>query len=291
MADRHRPVRFISELPECCTHDRLRLPRPTDVVFDARGAFAQDSGWEVGLDQWSVSVGVSWDSGEMDLAQAVVDHAGADPGAFDVSKSLIDHGVRVDGDGYAWVGTQEVVVAKIAADLPAAAGRMLIRNGRDLLNAADALYGDLEAVVGPLVALDGTGDELWCDDVCDQWPEALITTSVILLRTVNVTPTLWGHRLGAWAAAQSAALFDDASSLVATKAAPLHRRDAIPDIDDDDRELTPAEQEVWAAEQRRLANHWRTHLGMTPLPDDPSILTWHTSCINTAIKSTISQWA
>jgi len=79
--------------------------------------------------------------------------------------------------------------------------------------------------------------------------------------------------------------------LVATKAAPLSRRDAIPGLADDGRDLTGEESTQWTAGQNRLAWYWRIQLGLEPLPNDPTILTWHTSHTNAAIENVLLLWA
>jgi hypothetical protein len=100
-----------------------------------------------------------------------------------------------------------------------------------------------------------------------------------------------GHRLGAWTAAQSIALFDQGNCLVATQAALLDKRDAVPGFSDHARDLTGQESALWRTEQDRLAEQWRTQLGLVPLVHDPTILTWHTGFRNEAIKRTLSLWS
>jgi len=87
---------------------------------------------------------------------------------------------------------------------------------------------DLANLVGALFAADDNDDELWRQEITDAFPGSLMTDVVILLRSVNITPVMRGHGLGARAAAQSIALFASSNSLVATQAAPLERRDAVP---------------------------------------------------------------
>jgi hypothetical protein len=282
-------IRFQDELPSCCEQRRLRLPRPTHASVDVRGGFGQSDFWELGLDEWVLRVGVSWWGQDQLLAETVDRHVGC---TDDVESALAAHGVSLDEDefGTAWVGEQVLLVARIMSTLGAAAGQRFISDGLDLLEAADDAAGDLEELVGPLVAGSDDDNDLWNAGVVDAWPEAFATNAVILLRSVNVTPVMRGHLLGAWAAAQAVNLFDQGSTLVATKAAPLEYRDAVTGINYDD-ELTPEHSAMWSAEQDRLAKHWQTHLGLRPMPDTPSVLTWHTAYKNEAIERTLRLWA
>lgn len=109
--------RFLDELPDCCTHRPLRLPRPSSVFFDTRATFGQDTLWEVGLNEWLVRVGVSWwDEDLVNLTTVVADHLGQDgPARFtDVVGALARHGVELDEEGHAWIGQQDVVVTSPA---------------------------------------------------------------------------------------------------------------------------------------------------------------------------------
>jgi hypothetical protein len=232
-----------------------------------------------------------WDGLEDAVKAAIQDHVADDIQTFDqIAEVLAGHGVHLDDDGNAWVGQQDLAVAHIGSELATAAGRAVIWTGQDLWQAADTEAGDLEQLVGPLIAGDGDDDDLWCNEIFEAWP-GVLTDAAILLRAVNITPVMRGHRLGAWTAAQSIALFDQGSSLVATHAAPLHQRDAVPGLSDDAKELTTEQSALWRAEQARLAEQWRTQLGLVPLARDPTILTWHTNCANETIKRTLNQWS
>lgn len=284
-------TRFADDLPRCCTPDQLRLPRPAAVYVEASGQFGQELLWDLGLHSWRVRVGATWDGHEQAVEAAVQDHVAEDiQNVGQTADVLARHGVHLDDGGSAWVGQQDLVVAHIGSELAAAAGRAVLWTGQDLWYAADAEAGDLEQLVGPLIASDGDDDDLWCNGILEAWP-GVSTDAVILLRAVNITPVMRGHRLGAWTAAQSIALFDQGSCLVATQAAPLHKRDAVPGLSDDAKELTTEESALWRAEQARLAEQWRTQLGLVPLVNDPTILTWHTSCTNETIKRTLSLWS
>ncbi len=204
--------------------------------------------------------------------------------------ALVSHRILLDDEGRAWVGEQDVVVANLDNPLAEAAGRAVITNASQLWDAADADAGDLEALVGSLVTGHEPG-ELWQPDVLRLWPEAIVTDALIMLRGVNVTPILRGHRLGAWTAAQSVAIFDHGQSLVALKAAPLALRDVLSEAVAHERHLTDHESKLWRAEQVRLAQQWHAQLGMQPLASDSTVLTWHTSYINLAIKETLRHWA
>jgi hypothetical protein len=281
--------RFPDELPACCASARLRLPRPVDAFIDVRGEFGRDEMWMLGLDEWFVRVGVTWDGEEAALAKVVNRHVG---GALDdLDQVLTSHGINLDEDGSAWVGQQDVVVARLGSDLADVSGRRSIQDGHDLLLAADDAASDLEQLVGPLIAGRDDPDEMWSDGVLGAWPDVFMTSAVILLRGVSITPVMRGHLLGAWTAAQSIQIFDHGGSLVVTKAAPLARRDAIPNLDPEQLELTPQQSALWRAEQDRLAQHWQTHLGLAPLPDDSRVMTWHTSYKNEAIANVLGLWA
>lgn len=288
-------ARFADELPDCCTTRLLRLPRPLEVFLRAESSLGRSPMWDVGLDPWTVQVGVSYDDEfgevEFELGAVLAEHLGrTDPlGLTEGVEVLAAHGMHLDDNGDAWIGEQNLVVAILNSDLAAAAGRMTISNGRNLFNAADAEAQDLMELVEPLVPNRGSMD-LWSKGIVDTCSEAEMADAVILLRAVDITPVMRGHRLGAWAAAQSIALFDHGSTLVVTKAAPLEKRDAIPGFTGRE-ELTPQQTRLWNAEQARLAEHWRTHLGLNPLPEDPNVLFWYSAYINDALKATLGAWA
>ena len=222
-------TRFADNLPSCCTaSDRLRLPQPTEVQVEAFGGLGGGQFWDMGLDEWRVRVRATWCGQEAALAAAVRNHTRGDvPDFAHVIEVIAGHGVHLDEDLSAWVGEQDLVVAHIGNDLATASGREVISNGHDLFEAADVEAGDLANLVGQLVAAHDDEDELWCQEITDTFPGSLITDVVVLLRSVNITPVIRGHGLGAWAAAQSIALFASSNSLV-TQAAPLERRDAVP---------------------------------------------------------------
>jgi hypothetical protein len=279
-------VRFEDELPSCCSANVLRLPRPDEAAIDVQGEFGRSESWFAGFDEWQVRVGVRWDEDDDALPTAVSQHLGTATGRLD--SALAAHGVHVDDDGFARVGDQTLLVARLEG--PPLGSRRVIQTGFDLWDAADELAGDLESLVGPLVADREDDSDMWGRDVTVAWPDAILTNAVLLLRSARVTPVLRGHLLGAWAAAQSIQLFDHSMSMVATKAAPLERRDAVRGLDPEHRELTLEQTELWNAEQERLTRHWHTHLGLVPLPDTPSVLTWHTAYKNPAIDRTLALW-
>lgn len=286
MAEAGVLVRFEDELPSCCSAARLRLPRPDEAFVDVQGEFGRSEAWYAGFDAWHVRVGVRWDEEDDALPTAVSQHVGTVTGELD--SALAAHGVQLDDDGDAWVGEVTLLVARLEGS--PAGNRRVIETGFDLWDAADELAGDLEALVGPLVADRDDDSDLWGSSVADAWPDAIMTNAVLLLQSVRVTPVMRGHLLGAWAAAQSIQLFDHSMSMVATKAAPLEHRDAIRGLDPDRGGLTAEQTDLWHAEQDRLARHWHTHLGLVPLPDTPSVLTWHTAYKNEAIDRTLALW-
>lgn len=278
-------VLFVDQLPACCRSGALRLPRPDEAVFDVLGSFGRSHLWFAGFDGWDIRIGVSWDDDA--VADAVRHHVGGT--AADVESVLAAHGVGFDDEGYGWVGELSLLMARVGSS--PSGSRRSIRSGFDLWDAADEVAGDLEKLVGPLAALrEDSEDGLLSSAVCAAWPDAIITSAVMLLRSARVTPVMRGHLLAAWAAAQAIELFDDGEILVAAHAAPLERRDAVQGLTPGRVELTPAELEMWNAEQERLARHWHTSLGLVPLAENRDVLTWHTAYRNPAIDQTRQLW-
>lgn len=180
-------VRFVHDLPQCCAESRLRLPRPAGVHLMVAGEDGGDD-WLLGLDEWTVRVGVTWVGAEEDLVAALEGHHGLGPDVVDPEAVLAAHGVSLEWDGTAEVGHASLYVANLASDLNGACGRAQIRDGGDLMQAADEAASDLETLVEPLIARGDEG-ETWSADLVDQWPdvEALLSAA-ILLRSVRVTP-------------------------------------------------------------------------------------------------------
>lgn len=208
--------------------------------------------------------------------------------------TLARHGLSLDGEGFAWAGEQVLHVVDLDSSYAGASGRLMVESGFQLWDACDALSGDLESLASPLVSRNGSG-QFWSDEVLARWPEADLATRAVLLQSVQITPVLRGHLLGAWAAATSVAMFDNGQALVATMAAPLSLQDAIADLTSPTRtypgeELTQEQQQLWSASQRRLARHWSNHLGLSPLKGEPSVLTWCTFYSNPAILQTLHRW-
>jgi len=86
-------------------------------------------------------------------------------------------------------------------------------------------------------------------------------------------------------------LFDQGSTLVATLAAPLDTRDAIPGYTENVcGKLTPQQSALWNTEWARLAEYWQTQLGLTPLPQDTTSLVWYTGCTNQNILAVLALW-
>ena len=285
-------VWFIGDLPECCAGGRLRLPRPVEVRYKVAGGDMDfgggGEGWVFGLDEWRLSVGVSWEESEENLVAALEGHHGLGPDVVDPDAVLAAHGVVLDRDGVAWVGHATVHVANLSSDLNEASGREAIGGPADLWEAADAATSDLETLVEPLVDLRaGT----WSKDVVKACPDVDSAFAVILLRSVRVTPVLRGFGLGAWAAARAVGLFDQGFSLVATYAAPLERADAIAGYVDQGEDLTPGEERKWQAEQERLAAHWERTLGLVPLTSERNVLVWHSAEANDEILEALRAWA
>jgi len=212
-------VRFVDELPPCCLQTPLRLPRPHLLRHRITGG-DDGAGWELGLNLWALTVGVAWADGPEDLVEALATHLGKAPETpGETLANLALHGIVFDAEEVAWVGAVNLAVAALHSTLAAAAGRNPLEEGSDLLDAADAESGDLEHLVGALVSV--RDDQIWSEEILNWWPDATEAAVAILVRTVHITPVMRGHRLGAWAAAQSIGHFDQDRSLVALSAAPI----------------------------------------------------------------------
>jgi len=278
-------VDYFHELPACCGSGRLRLPRPDEAVFDVRGRFGRDETWYAGFDEWSVHVGVCWNDDDPAVFDAVAQHLGQEDVEFE--RALAEHGVVFDEEGYAWVGDANLLMARLGH---LGVGRRTISSGFDLYDAADEVGGDLERLVGALVVqAEDDEEEMWRAAVLEAWPNAEIET-VLLLRSARVTPVMRGHQLGSWALARGIELFDEAATLVAAEAAPIHWADAIRDIEPGQHELNPEQWVLWNAERERLAKHWEDQLGLIPTGDRPGILTWHTMYRNDAYEKLLELW-
>lgn len=283
-------VRFVDELPPCCLQTPLRLPRPHLLRHRITGG-NDGAGWDLGLNLWALTVGVSWVDGAEDLVEALTAHLGKAPETVEETlANLALHGIVFDAEEVAWVGAADLAVAALRSTLAAAAGRNPLEEGSDLLDAADAEAGDLEHLVGAVVSVSDD-DQIWSEEILERWPEATEAAIAILVRTVHITPVMRGHRLGAWAAAQSIAHFEQNRSLVALSAAPIEGRDVRLMRVDDDAEFTEWETAKWQSEQRRLADHWQSHLGLTPLATNPNVLVWCSAFENPAIEGTLRLWS
>lgn len=73
-------------------------------------------------------------------------------------------------------------------------------------------------------------------------------------------------------------------------AAPLARQDGVPGFADHHQGFTESEQALWDAEQQRLAGHWATYLGFTPLESDRNILVWYSGYTNDALDAVLALW-
>lgn len=284
-------VMFFSDLPSCCERQVLRLPRPNFAAHRVVGGSKSSEAWLLGLDSWSLNVLVVWDDDRDDLRSEVGAHLDRRDLSWEATKeALARHGVDLDEDGYAFVGSQETVVASLVSEWSLPAGREVLSTPYEVWSAADALSGDLDELVAPLVDLRGD-DGAWSKPLVERCPEVDVSDTIILLRSVRITPVMRGHLLGAWAAAQSIAMFDRGLSLVATLAAPLTRKDAVPGLQDDGRDLTDAESALWKVEQGRLARHWKKHLGLVSLPRKPEVLVWHSGYQNLDLSRTLEVWS
>ncbi len=70
-------VWFSDQLPACCAAGPLRLPLPVGVqkhIANGDDLHAED----LGLVEWTLRVGVQWEYGEEDLADALGSHSAAD---------------------------------------------------------------------------------------------------------------------------------------------------------------------------------------------------------------------
>lgn len=285
-----RYVQHVQDLPACCRPTPLNLPIAAAPIYRVAGR-SDTQAWGLGLDMWHLDVGISL---ELDfdnvLARTIADHVAPTDGHDDlpddfVERALNDHGVRLDDYGTAWVGRQTLNVARFHSSDNAAAGREYISGPASLAYAADELASDLIRLVEPLVADDD--EDLWVDEIIDRWPEVEYADAAILLRSVTISPIARGHNLGAWAAAQSIALFAHPNTLIATMAAPLTPQDVLPEMTDPHARMNPEQRARWGAMQKRLANHWATQLGLTPLTTHPDILVGSTAYLNEALTRTL----
>lgn len=116
---------------------------------------------------------------------------------------------------------------------------------------------------------------------------------LLILREIAILPQLRGHGIGAWASARSVGLLArDAGTLIATMAAPLHRSEfhSGPDTDEH-RDLTSAEQQAWGTAQEKIARHWQSVIGLTPLPRHPHVLVGTVATAREAIEKSLGAWA
>lgn len=274
------------ELPACCDTNRLHLPaqRPK---FAVRNYGTADNHWELGMSTWHIPIGVMW--WEFDhVRSTLADHVHHPVDEAEAFTLLHQHGVPATSDGdfaEAWVGEQVAHVFVIDDPWAEPANRPTISTGNDLHSVADDAEADLEDVVGAIAGYGEDGDgSLFTREVLDLFPVAEYANRLLVLSSVNVTPALRGNGLGGWGAAQAIAALAPPGTLVVTHAAPLGWGDIIPDVDSRT-ERTPEERALRAAEQKRLAAHWRTTLGFTPLQSNPNVLIWHTDYENDALRA------
>jgi len=282
-------VWFSDQLPACCAAGPLRLPRPVGVqkhIANGDDLHAED----LGLVEWTLRVGVQWEYGEEDLADALGSHLGRRPASTQETLDVLSaHGVAFDDLDVAWVGVQTFVVAYLGNWLGEAAGNHRLRSGSDLLYAADAESPILEQVVGAVVETAKPG-HLWSAEVLQRWPESDEASALIVLLGARITPALRGHHLGAWAAAQSIAQFDQQRSLVVGLASPIATRDVLSEVLDEDREWTELESARWRSQERWLAGYGQAHLGLSKL-SDPNLLGWYSGETNPTLEATLRDWS
>jgi len=269
-------------LPDCCRQVPLRLV-PGVVHCDLLTNRQQDGYFEFGIDTWRVRTWASWDSEDAYLEDTLTAHVGRDVAYGDVVHVAADHGLRLDAaDEDRWCASVgELVAHAVTFEDPyaAAAERGVIADGADLLAAVDDAARELVDVVS--VVADPTGERLFNTEVLNRYPDAEFADRLLVLSTIRVTPALRGNLLGAWAAAQLIGAIPTAGTLVVTKAAPINWSDVI--AGGIDGPATPTQDAAWTAEQERLAAHWSTHLGFTPMMSDPNVLIWHSSYVNDAL--------
>jgi hypothetical protein len=255
--------------------------------------------WELGLMGWQASINVGWR--ELDeVAEALEDHHDGTGRRDDLFAVLAAHGVPLRDEEFALarVGAQDALHARLWDELGRASGRHYLADMRDVYRSADELSQEAARLVGALLRWDGpneAADDLAFDDVglSDEVRDLtdLMTQEVLLLNSVHITPVLRGHLLGAWGAAQTIASLTGINCLIATEAAPLDKRDAAPDFDDSQTELSETQQRQWHAEQERLAGHWAVHLGLSPLPSQTHVLVGHKGMVNAALEETLALWS
>jgi hypothetical protein len=160
-----------------------------------------------------------------------------------------------------------------------------------LFEAGDAMSSDLAEL---MEALMGDGDDrMFCEDCYkiggEEW---LDFDRLLILREIEIMPQLRGHGVGAWASARSVGLLArDVGTLLATLAAPLHRSEFLTGAaGDEHREMTAAEDTAWHAAQIKIARHWQSTIGLTPLPRHRNVLVGTVETTREAMENSLDPW-
>ncbi|MBO3084095.1 hypothetical protein [Cellulomonas fengjieae] len=276
---------FADGLPGCCATQQLRL-RVRYLEMQLTTGHDHDA-WAVGLDSWDMTVRVDLSDDEQlgEWRVALEEHLGRSlMSDAELDEALLDHGIGINGDRGARVADATFVVARFDDDTGAGADRPVISDGHSLALAADDAADDLIDTVAPIVG----ADEMFSDEICELFPDAAVSDALLILRTVRVAPVVRGNGIGAWAVARAVSALVGGATLVAAKAAPVSRRDAIPGIAHRN-DLDEVEQRLWNAEQARLAEHWTRVLGFERLPSTPTLLVWHSVLTNRQLRRALSR--
>jgi hypothetical protein len=238
---------------------------------------ASEFGWEI----WRGTISAEWDFEDVDAdelpsLETITGWRGAKP-QFEDTRLFLRIGelerwlLRLDGE-----------------DLGNPAG-MTVDSPMALFEAGDAMSNDLAQLMEGLM---GDEDRVFCDDCYDiVGAEWLDIDRLLILREIEILPEVRGHGIGAWASARSVGLLArDAGTLLATMAAPLHRSEFLTGPDADDRrDLTPTE-EAWTAAQGKIAHHWQSTIGLTPLPHHPHVLVGTVETAREALEKSLDAW-
>ena len=97
----------------------MRLPRPRGAVYEVTGGMDVGTAWDLGLDAWTLRVGVSWDDEHDQLANAVASHMGLEEALQgELVAALADHGVEFDAFGHGGVLRYPLEVADLVDSKP-----------------------------------------------------------------------------------------------------------------------------------------------------------------------------
>jgi hypothetical protein len=262
-----------------------KWPRPTALQLDLGVSVgsrvdteASEFGWEV----WRGEITAVWDLDET-TAEALAALSAA-TGWGGKAPGLDEGGLTMR------VGELERWLLRLNGEDVGNPSERAVESAMDLFDAADAMSGDLAHLAEALVG----DDSLFCRDcyVLTQ-SEWMDLDRLLILREIEILPQLRGYALGAWASARSVGLLArDAGTLIATLAAPLRRSEfLVGSQSDEHRDFTAQENAAWQAAQRKIAQHWQTTIGLSPLPRDPDVLVGTVETAGPALRGAVGLWA